>query len=116
MTLLPVRTDLLPVPVDAGWRWRTLRMDGRTDGRQPGVPAAGGGGMLRRRRFRLNGQPPCDRIMKLDFAVFTALARPLASFSNTQTLSHTSTHHTRNIMTFNSLEPPQSPLTTLQID
>ena len=42
MTLLPVRTDLLPVPVDAGWRWRTLRADGRTDGRQPRVPAAGG--------------------------------------------------------------------------
>ena len=113
MTLLPVRTDLLPVPVDAGWRWRTLRTDGRTATWRAG---RGGGGMLRRRRFRLNGQPPCDRIMKLDFAVFTALARPLASFSNTQTLSHTSTHLTRNIMTFNSLEPPQSPLTTLQID
>jgi len=41
MTLLPVRTDLLPVPVDAGWRWRTLRTDGRTATSRAG---RGGGG------------------------------------------------------------------------
>ena len=43
MTLLPVRTDLLPVPVDAGWRWRTLRTDGRTDGRTATWRAGRGG-------------------------------------------------------------------------
>ena len=41
MTLLPVRTDLLPVPVDAGWRWRTLRTDGRTDGNLACRPRGG---------------------------------------------------------------------------